>query len=101
MTKKELLERYNGLDKEDLERVLDTMYDDMVDEVINRAEYHTFTIRGKGLGIGMKMLKDIFKQVKKGWVHDTEDTAKVVSDLKPVDTPAMAENKINLKDFFR
>jgi ribose 5-phosphate isomerase RpiB len=101
MTKKELLERYDGLDKEDLERVLDTMYDGLVDEIIKNVEYHGFTIRGKGLGIGMKMLKDIFKQVKKGWVHDTEDTAKVVNDMKPVDTPAMAENKINLKDFFR
>ena len=65
MTKKELLERYDGLDKEDLERVLDTMYDDMVDEVIKNVEYHGFTMKGGALGIGTKMLKTIFKQVKR------------------------------------
>lgn len=100
MTKKELLERYTDLDKEDLERVLDTMYDGLVDDVINNVERDGFTIKGGGMGTGTRMLKTIFKRLKKGWIDDTEDIAKTVNDMKPVDTPAMAENKINLKDFF-
>jgi len=98
MTKKELLERYNDLDKGDLESVLDGMYDSMVDDVMKNVKYHGFDIRGRGIGIGTKMLNTIFQQVKKGWIHDTEDTAKMTNDFK---TPAMAENKINLKDFFK